>query len=99
MHNTIIYILSYSSVFHRVNHSKNAIVKPQAKHPDTAQREMEEAMKKVMEAQQLIDTAIEPAAGRDNLTINVGWNFLCLIFLKLQKLTMRCVYLSFCSIL
>ena len=51
-------ILSFT--FHRVNHSKNAIVKPQAKHPDTAQREMEEAMKKVMEAQQLIDTAIEP---------------------------------------
>ena len=59
------------SVFHRVNHSKNAIVKPQAKHPDTAQREMEEAMKKVMEAQQLIDTAIEPAEGKDKLTINI----------------------------
>ena len=46
----------------RVNHSKNAIVKPQAKHPDAAQRELDETMKKVMEAQQLIDTAIEPPA-------------------------------------
>ena len=45
---------------YRVNHSKNAIVKPQAKHPDAAQRELDETMKKVMEAQQLIDTAIEP---------------------------------------
>ena len=33
-------------------------------------------MKKVMEAQQLIDTAIEP--GRDNLAINIGCCFLCL---------------------
>jgi len=47
-------------LLYRVNHSKNAIVKPQAKHPDAAQRELDETMKKVMEAQQLIDTAIEP---------------------------------------
>ncbi|XP_065905520.1 splicing regulatory glutamine/lysine-rich protein 1-like [Dysidea avara] len=52
----------------KVNHSKNAIVKPQAKHPDAQQRELDETMKKVLEAQQLIDTAIEPPATRSRST-------------------------------
>jgi hypothetical protein len=47
-----------------VNHSNNAIVKPQAKSQEAAQREIEEAMKKVKEAQSLITAAIDPGQGR-----------------------------------
>lgn len=42
----------------RVNHSNNAIVKPHVK-PEAAQREIDEAMKKVKEAQSLISAAID----------------------------------------
>ena len=44
----------------RVNHSNNAIVKPPTKSQEAAQREIEEAMKKVKEAQSLITAAIDP---------------------------------------
>ena len=44
----------------RVNHSKNAIVKPQAKSATAEKREVEQAMKKVKEASQLIETVIDP---------------------------------------
>lgn len=44
----------------RVNHSKNAIVKPQAKAPEAEKREAEQAMKKVKEASQLIQTVLDP---------------------------------------
>ena len=47
-------------LFFRVNHSKNAIVKPQGKTPEMAQREVDEAMRKVREATQVIQTSIEP---------------------------------------
>uniref|UniRef100_T1JH00 RRM domain-containing protein n=1 Tax=Strigamia maritima TaxID=126957 RepID=T1JH00_STRMM len=57
--------LQYNSVIFggrplKVNHSNNAIVKPQAKSNEAAQREIEEAMKRVREAQSLITAAIEP---------------------------------------
>ena len=43
-----------------MNHSKNAIVKPQGKTPEMAQQEVDEAMKKVREATMAIATVIEP---------------------------------------
>ncbi|XP_064604656.1 probable splicing factor, arginine/serine-rich 7 isoform X5 [Liolophura sinensis] len=49
----------------KVNHSNNAIVKPHVK-PEAAQREIDEAMKKVKEAQSLISAAIDP--GRDKFS-------------------------------
>ena len=45
-------------LFVRVNHSKNAIVKPQGKTPEMAQREVDEAMKKVREATMAIANAV-----------------------------------------
>lgn len=45
---------------HRVNHSKNAIVKPQGKTAEVAQKEVEEAMRKAREAQQAIAKTLEP---------------------------------------
>ena len=51
-----------------MNHSKNAIVKPQGKTPEMAQKEVDEAMKKVREATQAITTTIvEPGLWMD------GW--------------------------
>ena len=47
-----------------MNHSKNAIVKPQGKTPELAQREVDEAMQKVREATMAISTAIEPPGKR-----------------------------------
>lgn len=44
----------------KVNHSKNAIVKPQAKSATAERREVEMVMKKVKEATQLIETVIDP---------------------------------------
>jgi len=44
----------------KINHSNNAIVKPQGKGSETSQEKVEEAMKKVREAQNLISAAIEP---------------------------------------
>ncbi|CAG2184136.1 unnamed protein product [Oppiella nova] len=44
----------------KINHSNNSIVKPQAKSSEAAQKEIEEAMKRVREAQSLISAAIEP---------------------------------------
>ncbi|XP_017771662.1 PREDICTED: probable splicing factor, arginine/serine-rich 7 [Nicrophorus vespilloides] len=46
-----------------VNHSTQAIVKPQAKSNEAAQREIEEAMSRVKEAQSLISAAIDPVIG------------------------------------
>ncbi|XP_077981291.1 uncharacterized protein LOC144436374 isoform X4 [Glandiceps talaboti] len=47
----------------KINHSNNAIVKPQTKTPEAAAREMEEAMKRVRDAQALIQAAIDPEFG------------------------------------
>lgn len=44
----------------RVYHSTQAILKPQAKSNEAAQREIEEAMSRVKEAQSLISAAIDP---------------------------------------
>ncbi|GLV43440.1 Splicing regulatory protein 54 [Carabus blaptoides fortunei] len=46
-----------------VNHATQAIVKPQAKSNEAAQREIEEAMTRVKEAQSLISAAIDPVIG------------------------------------
>ncbi len=43
----------------RVNHSKNAIVKPQGPSAQETQREVEEAMRKVKEAMAAITAVIE----------------------------------------
>lgn len=45
----------------KINHSNNAIVKPTSKGSETDQKEVEEAMKRVREAQNLITAAIEPS--------------------------------------
>ncbi|XP_014784129.1 serine/arginine-rich splicing factor 11 isoform X6 [Octopus bimaculoides] len=44
----------------KVSHANSSIVKPVNKNQETAQRELEEAMKKVKEAQSLILAAVEP---------------------------------------
>ncbi|KAI1289532.1 putative splicing factor, arginine/serine-rich 7 [Halotydeus destructor] len=49
----------------KINHSNNAIVKPQTKTTEAAQKEIEEAMKRVREAQSLISAAIEPLMKAD----------------------------------
>ena len=54
---------SLSLCLHRVNHSKNAIVKPQAPSQQETQREVDEAMRKVKEATMAISASLEP----DNL--------------------------------
>lgn len=46
-----------------VGHATQAIVKPQAKSNEAAQREIEEAMSRVKEAQSLISAAIDPVIG------------------------------------
>lgn len=46
-----------------VSHATQAIVKPQAKSNEAAQREIEEAMSRVKEAQSLISAAIDPVIG------------------------------------
>ncbi|XP_044734842.1 probable splicing factor, arginine/serine-rich 7 [Chrysoperla carnea] len=46
-----------------IHHSTQAIVKPQAKSNEAAQREIEEAMSRVKEAQSLISAAIDPVIG------------------------------------
>lgn len=46
-----------------INHATQAIVKPQAKSNEAAQREIEEAMSRVKEAQSLISAAIDPVIG------------------------------------
>lgn len=47
----------------KVTHATQAIVKPQAKSNEAAQREIEEAMSRVKEAQSLISAAIDPVIG------------------------------------
>ncbi|XP_046405646.1 probable splicing factor, arginine/serine-rich 7 isoform X3 [Ischnura elegans] len=47
----------------KVYHSIQAIVKPQTKSNEAAQREIEEAMSRVKEAQNLISAAIDPVIG------------------------------------
>lgn len=44
---------------YRVNHSKNAIVKPQGPTPQEERREIEEAMKRIKEANQAIAKAMD----------------------------------------
>ena len=48
------------SLTHRVNYSKNAIVKPQGPTAQEAKREVEEAMRKVREATMAIAASIVP---------------------------------------
>ena len=47
----------------RVNHSKNAIVKPQGPTPQEERREVEEAMKRIQEANQAIAKAMDTEPG------------------------------------
>lgn len=47
----------------QIIHSLQAIVKPQAKSNEAAQREIEEAMSRVKEAQNLISATIDPVIG------------------------------------
>ena len=47
------------SVYFRVTHSLSGIVKPKSEMQKAAQREIEEAMKKVKEAQSLITAAAD----------------------------------------
>lgn len=47
----------------KVHHATQAIQKPQAKSNEAAQREIEEAMSRVKEAQNLISAAIDPVIG------------------------------------
>lgn len=47
----------------QVYHATQAIVKPQAKTNEAAQKEIEEAMKKVKEAQNLVSAAVDPLMG------------------------------------
>lgn len=47
----------------KVLHATQAIIKPQAKSNEAAQREIEEAMSRVKEAQSLISAAIDPVIG------------------------------------
>ena len=49
----------------RVNHSKNAIVKPQAPSQQETQREVEEAMRKVKEATMAISASLEPVTSNN----------------------------------
>ena len=68
IHTLTLYCLSFLSfpsisLSLRVNHSKNAIVKPQGKAPDVAQREVDEAMRKVRQASHSITNVIEPGEG------------------------------------
>ncbi|CAK8689714.1 serine/arginine-rich splicing factor 11-like [Clavelina lepadiformis] len=44
----------------KINHSNNAIVKPPGKNQDATSREIDEAMRRVREAQSLISKALEP---------------------------------------
>lgn len=44
----------------RINHSKSAIMKPLPATTDTGQREINEAMKRVQEAESFITAVIEP---------------------------------------
>ena len=47
----------------KVTHSLQAITKPQAKSNEAAQKEIEEAMSKVKEAQSLVSAAVDPLMG------------------------------------
>lgn len=48
---------------YKVHHATQAISKPQTKSNEAAQREIEEAMCRVKEAQNLISAAIDPVIG------------------------------------
>ena len=47
----------------KMNHSVQAIIKPEAKSNEAAQKEIEEAMSRVKEAHNLISAAIDPMIG------------------------------------
>ena len=83
----------------RVNHSKNAIVKPQGPTPQEERREVEEAMKRIKEANQAIAKAMDtepvpPSVGKyihktllECETSDVVMNFffsLCVIQIKVR---------------
>lgn len=54
----------------RVNHSKNAIVKPQGPTAQEAKRDVDEAMKKVKEAMMAIEASVVPGTNNNVTTIN-----------------------------
>lgn len=54
----------------KINHSNNAIVKPQAKSSEAAHKEIEEAMRRVREAQSLITAAIEPEMAKQQAAVS-----------------------------
>lgn len=60
-------LLLNGQMFHdrpiKMNHSVQSIVKPEAKSNEAAQKEIEEAMSRVKEAQHLISAAIDPMIG------------------------------------
>lgn len=71
--------LSFSDVFQNsVAHSNSAIEKPKTKMQEAVQREIDEAMKKVKEAQSLITAAADSG------------NIICLFDTKLVYLMVLC---------
>lgn len=56
-------LLIVLNISFQVLHSTQSICKPQAKSNEAAQREIEEAMCRVKEAQHLISAAIDPVIG------------------------------------
>ena len=62
------YLVQY--LYCRISHATSAIIKPQQKIDSVGAREIEEAMKKVKEAQSLITAAIDP--GNSPLLIRIA---------------------------
>ena len=58
----VVHISQVQCVSCRVNHSKNAIVKPQGPTPQEERREVEEAMKRIKEANKALATAVDTAS-------------------------------------
>eukprot|EP00058_Branchiostoma_floridae_P020488 XP_002605978.1 hypothetical protein BRAFLDRAFT_126567 [Branchiostoma floridae] len=78
----------------KINHSNNAIVKPQTQTPEAQRREIEEAMKRVRDAEALITAAIEPGAPKplSSYCILHFSLILCLCDMVLQTLVSRARY-------
>ena len=67
------YTLAYThTCTHRVNHSKNAIVKPQGPTAQEQKKEVEEAMRRVREATMAIAEVIDPGRPRGVLKSGNG---------------------------
>jgi hypothetical protein len=74
-------------VISRVSHSTQTIVKPQAKSNEAAQKEIEEAMGRVKETQNLISATIDPGKNRRPLfSLLLLQNLSCLPFHTSQDL-------------